>query len=95
MGYRGLKGHSLGGPAFGKHLLVNLASRLNQRRFSLPQATVSPMLRDRAPHALGEVVLDPLQMLFSLNRTAHVHGNVPGGGIAFDAVQEPSELRTM
>ena len=90
MGYSGLKGHCLREPAFGKHLLVNFASRLDKRRFALPQAIVRFVIRDRTPHALGGAVFDPLQMLFTLNGASHVHDDFAGGCIAFDAVPEPS-----
>ena len=69
---------------------MDLAAGLDQRWFVVPQAAVRLVLSDGAPRPLGQGLVDPVQMALPLDKASHVHDDVPGGGISFDAVPEPT-----
>lgn len=69
---------------------MDVAGRPDQRRFIVPQAAVRLVIGDGAPHALGKPLFYPMETAFPLDRASHVHDNVPKGGVAFNAVPEPT-----
>ena len=69
---------------------MDFAGRFDQRGLVVPHTAVRLVLGDRTPHTLGKPLLNPMEMAFPLDRASHVHDNVPGGSVTFNAVPEPT-----
>ena len=88
----GPQGLGLGDVPVGQKSLVYVFGPLEVSRLAIPQATIGGVVRDGLPHVLGQSVLDPLQVGFSVHLVRHVHFDwgvedvvgvapVPGGGV--------------
>ena len=56
--------------------MVEFLCGLHQGGFAAPETRVGVVLRHLRPHLLGEAILDPDQILFTLERASHVHRDV-------------------
>ena len=85
-----LQGHGLLDSAVRQELLVNLPRRLDKGGLAAPKAAVSLVLGDGAPHGLRKTVLNPLEVFLPLDGASHIHEDIAGCCIDFNAVPQPA-----